>query len=239
MIIQNDRFSNFILLSFVLHLGVFILFTVKILVFPSEIPIYQQSVRIDIVALPEKKPLLQGKTKPMAKIQIKKKAEKPPEIKPLKLEKKKSHSEKKKQLKEEQNSAIARLRALKHLETRKKSKEQPKKQEYKGNAISEGSSLNGLEKLHHESYLNQLDRHIRNYWNLPEWLTSANLSTRVLILIDKNGDILSKNLILKSGNEFFDQNVFKTLEKANPLPPPPANMADFYSTKGVEFRFPE
>ncbi len=235
MTIPNDNFSNFIFLSFMLHLGVFTVFTVKILVFPSEIPNYQQSVRIDIIALPEKENFSERKIRPKTKKkiekQIKKQVEKQSKLKSLKLQK----PVKKQQLKEEQSSAIARLKALKNLEARKKTK----KQEYKGNAISQGASLSGLEKLHHESYLNQLDRHIRHHWSLPEWLTSANLSARVLIRIDKKGGILSKNLILKSGNEFFDQNVFKTLEKANPLPPPPANLADFYFTRGVEFRFPE
>lgn len=224
---RDDRFLNFIFQSFGLHLGVFLLLTVKVLIFPAQIPVYQQSVRIDMIALPEKK------TEPTAKVQIKKQAGKPPKPKPPKWNKKKSPS--KKRLKEEQNSAITRLKALKNIAIQKK----PEKREYKGNALSKGSSLIGLEKLHHESYLNQLDRHVRNHWHLPEWLTGVNLSARVLILIDKNGSIVSKTLILKSGNEFFDQNVFKTLEKANPLPPPPANLVNFYSTKGVEFRFPE
>ncbi len=235
MTIQNDKFSKFVFLSSALHLGVFILFTVKILVFPEKMPSYRQSIRVDIVALPEKKSPSVEKTGSIKKIQVKKRNKKSKKVKSLKSKKSKISLKEEKNLKEEQKSAIARLKALKHLENRKKTKEL----KYKGNIVNKGFSLNGLEKLHHKSYLEQLDHHIRKYWNLPEWLDSANLNTHVLIRIDKDGNILSKNLVLGSGNEFFDQNVFKTLEKASPLPSPPKKLADFYSTKGVEFRFPE
>ena len=235
MTIQSDRFSKFVFLSFGLHLGSFALFTLKVLVFPEEIPSYKQSIRVDIVALPEKRIFPEKKTEPGEKVQVKKQIKKSPEMKPLKPKKEKSRLKERRHLKEEQNSAVARLKALKHLGNRKKTK----KQEYKGNIVNKGFSLKGLEKLHHKSYLDQLDSHIRSYWNLPEWLSSANLNARVLIRIDKDGNIFSRNLILGSGNEFFDQSVFKALEKASPLPPPPENLADFYFTKGVEFRFPE
>ena len=112
-------------------------------------------------------------------------------------------------------------------------------EKYKGNILNKGSSIDGLRKIRHESYLNQLDQHIRNHWKLPEWLTRTDLKARVLILIDKNGVILSQTFTLQSGNEFFDRNILKTLKKATPLPPPPASLVNFYSTKGVEFRFPE
>ena len=228
MTIQNDKFSNFIFLSSVLHLSVFILFTVKILIFPDKIPSYRQSIRVDIVALPEKETPSVKKIESIKKVQIKKQSKKSEKIKSLKLKKNRISSKEEKNLKEEQKSAIARLKALKHLENRRKTKEL----KYKGNIVSKGFSLKGLEELHHKSYLERLDHHIRKYWNLPEWLDSANLNTHVLIRIDRNGNILSKNLVLGSGNEFFDQNVFKTLEKASPLSSSTGEVGWFLFYKG-------
>ncbi len=171
--------------------------------------------------------------KPKVKPKI---VEKPkPKPKPKKAEKKKE--EPKEDVKDEQDSAIARLKAMKKLKEKQEAAAQ--KQEFKGNAVSRGNSLEGLQKLHHESYLDELDAHIRNYWNLPEWLASGNLKARVLLLISRNGAISNTSFLAKSGNDLFDQHVLSTLEKASPLPAPPSNLTDFYSTKGVEIRFPE
>ncbi len=238
------------------HGVIFIVLTVKVLFFPSEPPIYKQAVRVDVVALPEKnvtppKPIAK-KAEPKAitkkeQNKPKPKKEKPktpkPKVKPKpkapnkpKVTEKKKEKPKEKNVEEEQNSALARLKAMQKL---KEKQEVAQKQEFKGNEISKGNSLEGIQKLHHESYLDELDSHIRNYWNLPEWLANGNLKARVLLLIDKNGAIKDKSFISKSGNDLFDQHVFNTLDKASPLPAPPENLTDFYSTRGVEIRFPE
>ncbi|MCB0379060.1 MAG: TonB C-terminal domain-containing protein, partial [Bdellovibrionales bacterium] len=144
-----------------------------------------------------------------------------------------------KKVKEEQDSALARLRAMQKLKEKKEAEEETQKVEFKGNALSQGNSLTGLEKLKHESYLGDLDAHIKNFWNLPEWLASDNLSARVLLLIRKDGVIIKKSFVLKSGNTLFDQHVLGTLDKASPLPAPPDDLVNFFETKGVEVRFPE
>ena len=245
---ERDRFSNFIGLSTVFHLGIFVLFMVKVFVFPSEIPIHQRSLRVDVVALPEKqlgqKQKASGEqktivgTKPQRtkpeKTDSKKTVEKPKKMKSSKL-----HSKKKESFKSKQSSAVDRLKAIKKMEKGREPKEESGKKKYKGNLLNRAQSLGGLEKLHHESYLDQLDYHIRSHWSLPGWLANSRLKARVLLLIDKNGMILNKSFVLKSGNDDFDQYVFRTLEKANPLPSPPDDLVDFYSTRGVELRFPE
>ena len=236
---QRDHFSNFIGLSTVFHLGIFVLFMVRVFVFPSEIPINQRSLRVDVVALPEKqmgrKQKASGKQKTRSqKTKSKKTVEKPKNLKNSKL-----HSKKKESFKNKQSSAIDRLKAIKKMEKERELKEQSGKKEYKGNLLNRTQSLGGLEKLHHESYLDQLDDHIRSHWSLPGWLANSKLKARVLLLIDKNGMILNKSFVLQSGNDDFDQYIFRTLEKANPLPSPPDDLVDFYSTRGVELRFPE
>ena len=250
MIKKEDPYFKYLIISMAFHLAIFLVLTVKILFFPSELQEHKQAVRIDVVALPEKqieqpKPVTQKKPEP-----VKKKPEPPkPKPKPKKVVKKKPPPKPKpkkvalkkkketKKIKEEQNSAIARLKALQKIKNKEKEQEQPK--EFKGNQISKGNSLSGMAKLHHDSYLDELDNHVRSFWNLPEWLANGNLKARVLLQINKNGGINSKSFLSKSGNDLFDQHVMGTLEKASPFPAPPSSLIDFYATKGVELRFPE
>jgi outer membrane biosynthesis protein TonB len=251
MKLEPDSFSRFILISLGFHLAIFVLLTVKILFFPSDTPEYTRAMRVDVVALPEKqvappqpeptppRPTV-NKEKPKSKPEPPKPKPKPKKVvtkKPV-LPKPKKKKVEEKQVKEEQNSALARLRALQKLKN-KDDKAGGQPLEYKGNELSKGNSLTGLAKLHHQDYLDQLDSHIRSYWNLPEWLADGNLRASVLLLISRNGAIRSKSFVLKSGNDLFDQHVFSTLDKASPLPTPPPDLINFYATKGVEIRFPE
>lgn len=252
---SKDSLYSYLLISLGLHLVVFVFLTVKILFFPSETPDFQQAMRVDVVALPEKnleppkpvakapEPVKKAEPKPKPKKQNKPKPPKPKVAKkpklpnPKKVVKKEKIDDKKVQ--EEQDSALARLKALKKLKDKNKKDGADKNVEFKGNQLSKGNSLSGLAKLHHEDYLDQLDGHIRNFWNLPEWLANGNLRASVLLLINKNGGILGKSFVQKSGNDLFDEHVMSTIEKASPLPAPPPSLVDFYATKGVEIRFPE
>jgi TonB family protein len=208
-----------------------------------------------VVALPEKDQGLKPPAAAPAPAPVSEKeapVTPPPVEKPLpkpkpKPEAKKVFSEKKKPLpdkkevKEEQNSALARLRAMQKLKEMQKAKAATESQnsDFKGNQLSSGNSLSGLEKLHHNNYLDELDGHIRTHWNLPEWLANGNFKASVILRIDKRGSIIDKKFVMRSGNELFDQQVMGTLEKANPLPPPPEDLVQFYSSRGVEIRFPE
>ena len=257
---QHDSFSKYITISIVFHLIVLVFLTVRVLFFPDQSLDYQKSVRIDVVALPDK---IQAKPAPEAQVQKPEPVAKKEEAKPKKTpkpkpekksepkkvvvekpkaKKKEAPKPKKEEVvensKEEQDSAIARLKAMQKLRA-KQAEEETQKQDFKGNAVSKGNALTGLEKLQHESYLSTLDSHIRNHWNLPEFLAVGNLKASVLLLISKDGTIRSKSFIVKSGNSQFDQHVLGTLEKANPLPAPPKDLVDFFANKGVEIRFPE
>ncbi len=251
----QDSYFNFVLISLGFHGAILALLTIKILFFPSEAPEYKQAVRVDVVALPEKnteppkphpKPPepVKEKQKPKPKPKPPKPKPKLPKPKPKKPKPKpivkKPKPKKPNKVKDDQDSAIARLKALQKIKEQEKTKDDPiQKIEYKGNQLSKGNSLTGMAKLHHQDYLDKLDAHIRSYWNLPEWLASGNLRASILLQINKDGAIKGKQFVSKSGNDLFDQHVVSTLEKASPLPTPPAALIDFYATKGVEIRFPE
>ena len=122
---RGDSFLNFVFQSFGLHLGVVTLFTVKVLIFPTEIPLEKKSIRIDIVALPAKKnKVLKKAEKPIqsGKQALQKKDPPPLKKKEKKflLKKKKEKKNSKEDLKSEQNLAITRLKALKNLSEKKR-----------------------------------------------------------------------------------------------------------------------
>lgn len=246
----KDPFLKYIYLSVGLHVAVLLALTLKVALFPSKPSEFQQSVRVDVVALPEKnieKPKVAEvkKPEPVKKKEKpkpeKKVAEKKPEPKPKPKPKKKVFSEKK--LKDKQNRAVEQLTATAKIKKRleeKNKKEETKAVEFKGNQISRGYSPDGgINQLYHNNYQEQLFSHIRNHWRLPEWLDNKELRASVVIMINRRGAIIAKNFVLKSGNDIFDQQVFTTLDKAAPVPAPPAKLAKAYETQGIEIRFPE
>lgn len=109
----------------------------------------------------------------------------------------------------------------------------------KGNQLSEGNSLTGLAKLHHRSYLDELDAHIKKTWSLPQWLSGESFKARVIITITATGKIKTITFSSPSGNESFDNHVRGALKKAEPLPSPPDSLLQFMEQRGVELRFPD
>ncbi len=245
---SKDSFFSFILLSLGFHGIILAFLTLKILFFPGEIPEHIDAIRVDVVALPEKQttppPPAPEKPEPK-KSEPKKPKPEPKKPKPKKPEPKKPKPKPKpkqpdvKKVLDEQDSAITRLKALQKLKEKNKEKDDPiQKIEYKGNQLSKGNSLTGMQTLKDNNYTDKLQPHIKAYWSLPEWLANANLNALVLIKIDKRGGVISKTFLSKSGNENFDEYVMGTIEKAIPLPPPPQSLVDLYQTRGVKIAFP-
>lgn len=109
----------------------------------------------------------------------------------------------------------------------------------KGNQISPGTSLTGIDRLEHESYRNDLDRHIKKFWSLPEWLARKKFRAKVLVKIDDKGRLLQKRMIESSGDREFDDSVVATLDQAAPLPPPPEKFIAKVAVEGILIEFGE
>ncbi len=250
---SQDSFSRFLLLSLGFHVAIFVILTVKFMLFPGDPMEFQQAVRVDVVALPEKikeppAPPAAEEPEQVKEEVVKKDPPKPPKKKkPELVEKPKKPKKPKKvvkkepdlkKVKEDQDSALAKIK--KEMAERKKRLEQEQqKVEYKGNNLSKGNSLTGLEQIKYDAYSDELLNHIRSFWNLPEWLAEGNFNASVVLVINNRGGIISKSFIRKSGNELFDQYVVSTLDKALPLPAPPAELTSKLSTTGMEIRFPQ
>ncbi len=50
------------------------------------------------------------------------------------------------------------------------------------------------------------------------------IRTRVQVRINASGQVIGKNVVKSSGNESFDLSALRAIERASPLPPPPAGL---------------
>lgn len=251
-----DRYSDanlepdikkMIAISIAFHIGVLLVFTVKTAFFPSDIPKYQPAVRVDLIGLPDKrnpdKPVVAPSPKPEPVKEQEKKAPKAPE--------KKATEVKKTETKASQSAALNKLKRMSAIEKLKAMQDKPKAEEkpseaakpqtetLKGNVISVGSALKGLNKLEFDQYIGSLDAHVKNNWSLPEWMKTQGLTAEVLVKIDKSGQMIERRFIKKSGNTEFDDRVMAALEKSNPFPAPPDKFTDLVGIQGITFAFPE
>ncbi len=257
---MNDSDKKYLLISIIGHVLIFMFLTIKIYFFPMERPEFVRSVRVDLVALPdkdpeegppgvEKPPAAEATAKAPSPPPAKQETPPAPTEKPSKVSKAEKKPESKKEesktsapdTKSQQSDALKRLQALSNLKKRLKDskKDGPEGKEYKGNQVSEGNSLTGVEKLQHDKYLSQLDMHIKRNWQLPEWLSQKNLSATVFVRFDEAGLLLEKRLMRSSGDAAFDREAVQAIVASAPLPAPPENLVSYFKVRGIELRFPE
>ena len=239
---ESRIFKKALQYSLAAHVSVFLFFTLKTLFLPSEKIDYSTAVRVDIVALPDK---LSPDTA------LAPQDSKPEKIKPItknKPESKKSEPDaiSLKKTKTKQQEALDRLKKMSALEKIKVEVETSKRRaqalekisEVKGNVISAEASLTGLNKLQHDEYVSILDQHIKQNWTKPKWIEKE-LRARVRVKIDENGQIISRELVLSSGDSIYDENVISTIESSVPFPKPPEKFVDIVAIRGILIGFPD
>ena len=266
---NEEELPRGLVVSFILHALLLSFFTLKAVFFTPEAIDYSAAIRVDMVGLPDKiqtlpepaakeeaKPALpekqKEKTPPPPPKPVEKPAEKPLE-KAVKVPPKKDpdaiNLEKNKN---DQKNAMEKLKAMAALEKIKEDVAEDKKKKeagagkdaagpakVKGNVLSAGSSLTGLERLQHDSYIVDLDKHIKNQWQLPEWLSKRDLKAQARVTIDSNGNILSSKIVKSSGNPSYDDEVLATIQRAAPFPKPPEKFTNILSVDGILIGFPE
>ena len=235
---QDQSLKRFILYSAIGHGLLFGYGLLKPLLIPSDPLNIKSSIRVDLVALPEKeeKKPAASPPKPAPKVETKKPAE--PKAKPPT---KPTPEKPKVDLKKSKDTQVDALAKLKQLEALEKLKQQePEKEvEYKGNVVSEGSSLSGLSQLDFDRYLGAIEDKIRQEWDLPQWLKDSNYRAEATVLIDERGLVIHKQVTRPSGNDIFDDAVLSAIERAAPFPEPPSRLKSVLATRGVVFRFPQ
>ncbi|MFN7904118.1 MAG: energy transducer TonB [Pseudobdellovibrionaceae bacterium] len=233
------------------HGLVVLIFTVKFIFFPESALILESAIRVDIVGLPDK--ISDIPLTPPAPAQT---AAAPPKIEtpppaatpavaPPKMPDKTKMDDaiNLDKTKSKQNEALDRLKKLNAIDQIKKSLENESRNSakaaapVKGNVISAGSSLTGINKLQHDQYRGLLNEHVKQNWTAPEWLSNKKLKTQVLAKFDQAGILLEKKILLSSGNAEFDTLAMTALERSVPLPEPPEKFVDVVKYNGVVIEF--
>jgi TonB family protein len=74
---------------------------------------------------------------------------------------------------------------------------------------------------------------VRRQWALPEFLKSQKLEASLLVMVRRDGKVMSIQFERKSGQSLYDESTERAVRKADPLPPFP----QIYSPSKVEFHF--
>ncbi len=257
--LQNDGLSKAIGYSIAAHVAVLAVFVVRMVIYPSEPLKLDDAIRVDIVALPDKgpktvplpivdpkpvppapqppEPVAQPEppkpVEPAAKPVMPSKPEAPKVV--LKPDPKKSAKETKKA----QDDAMKRLEALEKIERMAKSQSAAaaRPAPVKGNQISRGGSLTGVIRLEQQGYLESVHSVVQARWNLPSFLSSANLKARVRIFVDGKGNVIKRTVTQSSGNDIFDARLLAAIDASSPLQPPPESLVGILENDGLELGF--
>lgn len=246
------------MVSVLFHATIFFIFAVKAIFFAPEKIDFSAAIRVDIVSLPEKvdtTSLPAPKAPTATKTETAKPEAKPTPAPIAKVEapvlpKKESDtvSLNKKQ-KSKEKAAMDKLKAMAALDKIKeevineqKSNAEAKKTtaaKVKGNVLSAGTAITGLSKLQHDSYISDLDTHIKQHWALPEWLAKKDYKAQVRVRINENGNVISRQIVKSSGNSSYDEVVLSTVDKSAPFPRPPEKFIAIVEVDGILIGFPE
>ena len=238
---SNQNLRRFLLISLSIHIGVILILFIKSVVLPSIPKEYVPSLRVDLVALPDRKmndiqvppaskeePKVSPKSAEKAKIETK--TEKDGDYSVSK--KKKKPTKKETEAQQKLKNALARIKALERIKAMQG-------EQIKGNQVSKGSALSGEAKASLETtYFDVVLERVRSYWELPKWLQEQNLDAKVLVFINRRGEISSFKFIKSSGSAQFDDEVKRTLQASSPFAIPPEGILSDVSTEGVVLGFP-
>lgn len=261
---KNQSLTKEIQLSIVLHFLIFTFLAIRTVFFPSDLDLIENAVQVDMVALPdkidphplaglppdtpaanpqpeapkpeEKKQDLPAKETPKPLVKDLKAPEVKKDLEAVKLEKDKST----------QKQALAKLKQMDAFEKLEKQLETEKKHQaataaaqaaVKGNILSPGTELKGINQLQADQYRGAVQRHMKSHWEIPHYIRKNNLVTEVLVKFDSNGLILSKEILNSSGNADYDEAVMAAIEKSSPVPAPPGKFTAIASIEGFIFVF--
>jgi colicin import membrane protein len=261
---NSQGLSNEITISVVIHVAVFLFFTLRAVFFPSEASIFESAIRVDMVDMPDK--ITAQANAQTAEVKPEPKAAEPPPPEPkapalpmkepeatkpvvkestkepdaIKLQKESTVP------KETQKQALAKLKQMDAFEKLQKKIDDDKKQQAlkaasqmaaKGNILSPGSELRGIDQLQSENYRGLVQKHMKQNWEVPHYIKKSNLITEVLVKFDSQGNILTKEVVKSSGNSNYDEAVLAAITKSSPVPAPPGRFSAIASIEGFTFVF--
>jgi colicin import membrane protein len=264
---SDPNYKRSFQISVALHALIVGSFFIKYLFIDSDRIDFQSAVRVDLVGLPDKltqKDLappagskaepLPPEAKPPAPVKDAAKTESleaSPKSVALPDKKELDDSLSLKKAKAQQQAALDRLKSMSSIDKIKKQLESEKKKaagnenssgkniQVKGNVLSAGTALTGLTQLQHDNYVSNLDSHIKNNWTLPQWLANKDYKAQVLLKLDAQGLIVSREIVKSSGNPNYDDVVISTIDRSAPYPAPPEKFIRIVEVRGILIGFPE
>lgn len=247
---ESALFRKMILLSFGSHFLIFFVLGIKTLIFPSENFSIESAIRVDMVALPDKVASLPPEPAPEKAIAPLEKAKEPPKAvekpKPVVLNPQKSKKEamekvKKMMRQEERRKALEDIQkdVRQQEEAERRENLNRAKQMAKGNVISKGTDMTGLQRSEFNEYVGHVHNHVKRHWNLPEWLQNDTLRATIVVYLDFRGVIVKRVLEKSSGDSTFDSYAMKAVDESSPFPEPPAKFKDLLRNEGLVLGFPQ
>ncbi len=236
----GEIFRKAIWVSVSIHALFFLSVTVKNIFFTGEPLVYENAIRVDLVALPDKLPPAEQAAPPTP-------VTKPPPVAvktPPKELPKVNDSINLEKSRAKEKDAMKKLREMEVMDKIRKQLEAEQRikaaaKVFKGNQLSSGTELHGLSKIDHDNYIAEVKRKIYDSWDLPEWLAQKNLKAQVLARFDQHGNLIFKQLIKSSGNPSYDENIMEALRKASPVAAPPEKLAKIIGQEGILVGFPD
>lgn len=250
----ETSFGKSIWVSVIFHSLFVSYFLIKSVFLPTENLEYQSAIRVDIVDLPDKidpstlvqpepqstpekiepEPTPEKETAKAKTEEVIKKSPEPPKEDTINLNKAKN----------KQQDALNKLKRLSAIDkikqdmakTKSAGQKAPK---FKGNVLSPGTALKGLDRLQHESYQSSIDTHVKQNWALPEWLSKKDLRAQVRVKLDEKGNVIASQLVRSSGHPTYDEIVLEAIKKSSPFPAPPEKFIDIVALQGILLGFPE
>lgn len=86
-------------------------------------------------------------------------------------------------------------------------------------------------------YYNTLKKKINREWIISKGEFSEGLKTKIIVMIDANGNVLRTSYKVASGDGSFDDSALRALKKAAPFPIPPESIRDEALTEGFLIEF--
>lgn len=263
---ERNKLRRYLKVSAGLHAGFLLLMVVGEFISPGAGEIFQPSVQIDMVALPD---LVKAQNRPVDTTLPVKEAPPPappePEEKEAEPESKpdpKPKAEdpdlmalkKEKDAQNEAKKALERLRAQMKKDQKaeaKKREEQINEREknlkkfeetyraaIKGNQTNQGSSATGAMLEARNAYFGHIVDRVRGRWALPAFLQGKGFRAVVRMYVDSRGNAIRYTVVRSSGNEAFDSQAVGAIKEASPFAAPPAEMSNGLRNNGLELEFP-
>ncbi len=229
--------SAYVGISLLVHVAAILYITVKAVFFPSDDVLIQSALRVDMVALPDKvESPSPTQAAPSPKVEV-------PQPAPKALPKPVPTKTPAINIKKKQNAAIERLKALEAIENIRNEIKEPQKAntktpQYKGNVVTKGDDLTGLDRMQYDGYFSKLKSQVKQNWQVPQWLSESQLKTQIQVTFDAQGMILDKKIVISSGNAVFDRKALEAIERSAPLPIPPEKLQSLMEHEGILFNFP-